>query len=116
MPTPGKPPWLKTWSRLYARLREDERQAIYRMLRLRLAAQARRRRTGLRARLARLRKTPAPLRLPILHAALSFILLSQLPTRPLSIPTALGLGLAIIVYGFIFVRSWRLGLRLLSAG
>jgi hypothetical protein len=41
---------------------------------------------------------PAPLRLPLLHALLSFIFLSLLPQHPLSIPTALGLAFACIFY------------------
>lgn len=44
------------------------------------------------------RGLPAPLRLPLLHAVLSFIFLAILPPRPLSIPTALGLAAAIIFY------------------
>jgi len=44
------------------------------------------------------RTLPVALRLPALHALLSFVFLALLPQRPLSIPTALGLASAVIVY------------------
>jgi len=40
----------------------------------------------------------APLRLPVLHALLSFLFLAFLPSRLLSIPVALGLAAAVVFY------------------
>jgi hypothetical protein len=57
-----------------------------------------------------LRRLPIPLRLPLFHALLSFIFLSLLPQRPLSIPTALGLAFACIFY--IQFLALRAGFRL----
>jgi hypothetical protein len=44
------------------------------------------------------RSLPIPLRLPLLHALLSFVFLALLPQHPLSIPTALGLAFAVAFY------------------
>jgi hypothetical protein len=54
----------------------------------------------------RLRKHPppvgaalrTPLRLPLLHALLSFIFIALLPQHPLSIPTALGAAFLVVFY------------------
>lgn len=53
---------------------------------------------------------PAMLRLPLFHALLSFICLALLPPRPLSIPVALGLAFAIVLY--IQILAYRAGYRL----
>jgi hypothetical protein len=50
------------------------------------------------------------LRLPLFHALLSFICLALLPPRPLSIPVALGLAFAIVLY--IQILAYRAGYRL----
>jgi hypothetical protein len=55
----------------------------------------------------RRKELPVPLRLPLLHALLSFIFLALLPGHPLSIPTAFGLAAAVVVY--IHLLAWRLG-------
>jgi hypothetical protein len=44
------------------------------------------------------RQMPVPWRLPLLHALLTFTLLSLLPQRPLSIPVALGGAAAAVFY------------------
>lgn len=44
------------------------------------------------------RVLPQALRLPLLHAALSFAILYLLPSHPLSMPTAIGLAAALIIY------------------
>lgn len=44
------------------------------------------------------RVLPEPLRLPVLHAALSFAILALLPSHPLAMPTAIGLAAAVIIY------------------
>jgi hypothetical protein len=53
------------------------------------------------------RTLPVALRLPALHALLSFVFLALLPQRLLSIPTALGLASAVIVY--IQMLAYRQG-------
>ena len=55
--------------------------------------------------LARLRPTPEPLRLPLLHAGLSFLILAALPRHPMAMPTALGLALALVVYAEMLARA-----------
>lgn len=99
-----QPHWLKTWMHLYAQLDEDERRKVLELLRQRLRKRVRQR-SGwrrwlgvLRERLTRVRPTPAPLRLPLVHAGLSFAILAALPHHPLAMPTAVGLALVIVIY------------------
>lgn len=52
---------------------------------------------------------PVPLRLPLLHALLSFIFIALLPQHPLSIPTALGAAFLVVFYILFF--ALRAGLQ-----
>lgn len=115
MKHPDQPHWLKTWMHLYAQLDEDERQVVLELLHQRLTKRIRQR-SGwrlwlgvLRERLARVKPTPAPLRLPLVHAGLSFAILAALPQHPLAMPTALGLALAIVIYTEMLASKMRLG-------
>ena len=110
MKQPNRPHWLKTWTHLYAHLEEDERRMVLDLLRQRLEKRIRQR-SGwrlwlrmLREGLSRVRPTPAPLRLPLVHAGLSFAILAGLPRHPMAMPTALGLALAIVVYAEMLAR------------
>ena len=99
--------WLENWTHLYAELDPAERQALYALLQARLRAQRRARRwEGWRGWLPRLRATPPPLQLPLLHAGLSFALLLALPRHPLAMPTALGLAMAIVLSGRLAAACW----------
>lgn len=57
----------------------------------------------------RYRPLPIPLRLPLLHALLSFTFLALLPQRPISIPTALGLAFATGFY--LHFAAYQMGYR-----
>lgn len=57
---------------------------------------------------------PVPLRLPLLHALLSFIFIALLPQHPVSIPTALGAAFLIVFYLLFF--ALRAGYRFQSEG
>ena len=111
MKQPNRPHWLKTWTHLYAHLDEDERRMVLDLLHRRLEKRIRQR-SGwrvwlrmLREGLSRVRPTPAPLRLPLLHAGLSFVILAALPRHPMAMPTALGLALVIVVYAEMLARG-----------
>jgi hypothetical protein len=89
------------WLSLYCQLDQANRRAVYRLIWARLWRSRLRRLTG---RLPQPAPTPLPVRLPFIHALLSFTVLGLLPARPLAIPTALGLSLAILIYAQLFRR------------
>jgi hypothetical protein len=57
------------------------------------------------------RALPVALRLPALHALLSFVFLALLPQHPLSIPTALGLAFGVVVYIQVLAYGEGYGFR-----
>ncbi|MEW5871277.1 MAG: hypothetical protein AB1894_18540 [Chloroflexota bacterium] len=101
---------LLEWARLYERLDPGERQAMLGLIRAQMRSQMRRRRWQKRlSHLPRPRPTPAAMRLPLFHAAVSFACLGVLPRHPLAIPTALGAGLAAVILSRLLARCARKG-------
>jgi hypothetical protein len=91
------------WDDIYRRLDPAGRLSLYRLMRrrLRFARVRRSLRRGLFA-FGRLFNPPSFLRWPprraFCHGVCTFGILALLPAEPLSIPTALGLGFALLVY------------------
>jgi len=123
---PAWPDWLVEWTQLYNRMNEAQRWEMYKLLRSRLRQErwqklawllhgvAGRWREFLRAPggvLEQVESVPAgALRLPILQAMLTFLILAQLPRHPLSIPLALGLSAVVLVY--VQIIAYAMGYRL----
>lgn len=113
------------WVKIYSQMDEVSRKEMTGLMRGRIRPRMRGRRADwwrgfsekveapwlrLRPTWLRMHPTPLPLRLPLIHAVLSFLCLSLLPARPLSIPTALGIATVLIVY--LQILAYRTGYRL----
>jgi len=84
------------WARIYQRMNQANRRVMLQLMKLRLM-QLRLMRLCPRRRMERSRYT-YPVQLALLQAAIAFLCLGLLPRHPLAMPTAMGLGLAAVVY------------------
>lgn len=89
-----RPTWSE-WGRVYSRLSQAERAQLTHMMRTRLVEIHRRRRT-------------LPINIAVAQAGLSFLFLALFPKHPLSIPTAYGLALVVLLWFYGLRRAFAL--------